>query len=258
MLGRFKNHLRSPHGILLVTGPTGSGKSTTLYGALQMLRDETTNITTIEDPVELTVRGINQTQVDRGEKISFSEALRAILRQDPDVIMVGEIRDPETLTIALRAAITGHLVLTTLHTNDAPSAFNRMIDMGAEPFLVAASVRAVLAQRLVRMVCPRCGTWQPASDAEKAMLGLADDEAGLRRGKGCEHCTLGYRGRMGIFEFLSVDDSLRRMILDRANSEVIRNHAVANAGFLTLRQDGIAKLKNGLTTPEEILRVTME
>ena len=249
MLENFKHHLRLPHGILLVTGPTGSGKSTTLYGALQLLRTETTNITTIEDPVELTVRGINQTQVDRGEKISFAGALRAILRQDPDIIMVGEIRDPETLTIALRAAITGHLVLTTLHTNDAPSAFNRMVDMGAEPFLVAASVRAVLAQRLVRTVCPHCAAPQPLSGAEAAMLGLADEGRSIRRGGGCDHCHLGYRGRMGIFEYLPVTDALRRLILDRAAGEVVRRQAVSETGFATLRQDGVAKMLAGLTTP---------
>ncbi|MFW5936806.1 MAG: GspE/PulE family protein [Desulfosalsimonas sp.] len=258
MLKLFKSHLRIAHGILLVTGPTGSGKSTTLYGALQMLRNETTNITTIEDPVELTVRGINQTQVDRGEKISFAAALHAILRQDPDIIMVGEIRDSETLSIALRAAITGHLVLTTLHTNDAPSAFNRMIDMGAEPFLVAASVRAVLAQRLVRTVCPRCSVWQTITNAEMNMLGIENGGFQIRRGSGCEHCKMGYRGRIGLFEFLSMNEDMRRMILEGASSEVMRSHAIAREQFVTLRQDGIAKMKDGLTTPEEIVRVTME
>ena len=172
--------------------------------------------------------------------------------------MVGEIRDPETLSIALRAAITGHLVLTTLHTNDAPSAFNRMIDMGAEPFLVAASVRAVLAQRLVRTVCPHCGVRQAISNAEAAMLAQADDGFLIRRGPGCKHCHMGYRGRMGIFEFLSMDDHLRRMVLERATSEALRQHAMAHGNFTTLRQDGIAKMRDGLTTPEEIVRVTME
>jgi type IV pilus assembly protein PilB len=258
VLEQFKTALRISHGILLVTGPTGSGKSTTLYGALQLLRNETTNITTIEDPVELTVRGINQTQVDRGEKISFAAALRAILRQDPDIIMIGEIRDIETLTIALRAAITGHLVLTTLHTNDAPSAFNRMIDMGAEPFLVAASVRAVLAQRLVRTVCPRCGVRQPISGAETSMLMLEDGDFQIRRGSGCAHCHMGYRGRTGLFEFLPVDDSLRRLILERAGSAALREHALKSGRFVTLWRDGIHKMREGLTTPEEIMRVTME
>lgn len=189
MLSDFCRHLEAPHGIILVTGPTGSGKSTTLYGALQMLRGEATNITTIEDPVELTVRGVNQTQVDAGEKISFAAALRSILRQDPDIIMVGEIRDAETLSISLRAAITGHLVLSTLHTNDAPSSFSRMNDMGAEAFLVAASVRGVLAQRLVRTVCPHCGAWETITEAEMAMLGLQGEPLPVKRGRGANAAT---------------------------------------------------------------------
>ncbi|MBN1140442.1 MAG: Flp pilus assembly complex ATPase component TadA [Deltaproteobacteria bacterium] len=257
MLARFQEHLKAPHGIVLVTGPTGSGKSTTLYGALQVLRSGTTNITTIEDPVELTVRGVNQTQVDSGEKISFAAALRAILRQDPDIIMVGEIRDPETLSISLRAAITGHLVLSTLHTNDAPSSFNRMVDMGAEPFLVAASVRGVLAQRLVRMVCPHCGAWEPVSDTERAMLGLEGEPFPVRRGRGCERCHNGYRGRMGIFELLSMDEDLQKLVMAKASFEEIKHFAASRKGFRTLREDGIDKVKKGLTTAEEILRVTM-
>ncbi|GAB6096247.1 ATPase, T2SS/T4P/T4SS family [Desulfatiferula olefinivorans] len=258
MLEGFKSHLSMPHGIILVTGPTGSGKSTTLYGALQMLRDETTNITTIEDPVELTVRGVNQTQVDSGEKISFAGALRAILRQDPDIIMVGEIRDAETLTISLRAAITGHLVLTTLHTNDAPSAFNRMADMGAEPFLVGASVRAVLAQRLARMVCPHCARTVMITPEEMAILRIKGDPFPIKRGDGCEHCRKGYRGRLGIFELLEVDETVRGMIVRRERTETIRDYALEHLSFITLRRDGILKMRQGLTTPEEIIRVTME
>ncbi len=258
LLARFKRLLRTPHGILLVTGPTGSGKSTTLYGALQMLRAETTNITTIEDPVELTVRGVNQTQVDSGERLSFANALRAILRQDPDVIMVGEIRDPETLRIALRAAITGHLVLSTLHTNDAPSAFNRMMDMGAEPFLVAASVRAVLAQRLVRTVCPACGRAVPIGVAEQRMLGLDSMPFQIRRGPGCDNCQMGFRGRLGIFELLEVDEKLKPHILEAADFETLRQAAITHQAFRTLREDGIAKVRQGLTTPEEIIRVTID
>jgi type IV pilus assembly protein PilB len=258
MLNRFKRFLRTPYGIVLVTGPTGSGKSTTLYGSLQLLRGETTNITTIEDPVELTVRGVNQTQVDAGEKLSFADALRAILRQDPDIIMVGEIRDSETLTIALRAAVTGHLVLSTLHTNDAPSAFSRMIDMGAEPFLVAASVRAVLAQRLVRKVCTMCGEESMITPAEMRMLELDGEPFPIRRGSGCAHCHRGYRGRMGIFELLSMETSLKDHVLNAATPETLRDAAAASQGFMTLRQDGIAKVRAGLTTPEEIMRVTIE
>jgi type IV pilus assembly protein PilB len=191
-----------------------------------MLRDETTNITTIEDPVELTVRGVNQTQVDRGEKLSFADALRAILRQDPDIIMVGEIRDSETLRIALRAAVTGHMVLSTLHTNDAPSAFSRMVDMGAEPFLVAASVRAVLAQRLVRKVCRECGRETMIGEAEMRMLGLSGEPFPIRRGAGCAHCHLGYRGRMGIYELLEMDTGLKEHIMNPATPETQRDTAV--------------------------------
>ncbi|MBW2011096.1 MAG: Flp pilus assembly complex ATPase component TadA, partial [Deltaproteobacteria bacterium] len=247
------------YGIVLVTGPTGSGKSTTLYGSLQMLRSETTNITTIEDPVELSVRGVNQTQVDSGEKVSFADALRAILRQDPDIIMVGEIRDMETLNISLRAAVTGHLVLSTLHTNDAPSSFSRMMDMGAEPFLVAASVHAVLAQRLVRTVCPRCGEWQEISNAEMSMLGISGQEKfRIKRGSGCKHCRMGYRGRIGIYELFSVDEDSRKMIMERATFEDIRDFAIESKGFKTLRSDGIEKVRQGITTPEEIIRVTMD
>ena len=258
MLDTFKKLLRTPYGIVLVTGPTGSGKSTTLYGSLQMLRGETTNITTIEDPVELTVRGVNQTQVDAGEKLSFADALRAILRQDPDIIMVGEIRDSETLRIALRAAVTGHLVLSTLHTNDAPSAFSRMIDMGAEPFLVAASVRAVLAQRLVRKVCTLCGEESMITKAEMRMLGLDGEPFLIRRGSGCAGCHLGYRGRMGIYELLQMDTTLKDHVMAAATPETLRDAAVQRQGFRTLREDGIAKLRAGLTTPEEIMRVTIE
>jgi type IV pilus assembly protein PilB len=258
VLEQFKAHLRTPHGIVLVTGPTGSGKSTTLYGALQLLRNETTNITTIEDPVELTVGNVNQVHVSTGEKISFASALRAILRQDPDTIMVGEIRDSDTLSISLRAAVTGHLVLSTLHTNDAPSAFNRMIDMGAEPFLVAASVRAVLAQRLVRTVCPRCGNWENISHAEMTMLGLQGDRFAIRRGPGCDYCHMGYRGRTGIFELFSLDEILKAKVLSGASWEELRRDATMRKGFRPLRQDGVEKVKAGLTTPEEIVRVTID
>ncbi len=258
MLENFKKLLRTPYGIVLVTGPTGSGKSTTLYGSLQLLRGETSNITTIEDPVELTVRGVNQTQVDAGEKLSFADALRAILRQDPDIIMVGEIRDSETLRIALRAAVTGHLVLSTLHTNDAPSAFSRMIDMGAEPFLVSASVRAVLAQRLVRKVCAQCWEETMITGAEMRMLGLGGEPFPIRRGTGCAECHLGYRGRMGIYELLQMDTPLKDHVMAAATPETLRDVAVERQGFATLRQDGIAKLRAGLTTPEEIMRVTIE
>lgn len=259
MLESFYKNLASPYGIVLVTGPTGSGKSTTLYGSLQQLRSESTNITTIEDPVELSLRGINQTQVDTGEKLSFADALRAILRQDPDIIMVGEIRDPETLNISLRAAVTGHLVLSTLHTNDAPSAFSRMVDMGAEPFLVAASVRAVLAQRLVRKVCPFCSKPRQISSSELSMLGLEGEQPfDIRQGDGCKECTNGYRGRMGIYELLGTDDQVREMIMSGATFEQIREYALEKTAYASMREDGIEKIRGGLTTPEEIGRVTIE
>jgi type IV pilus assembly protein PilB len=258
MLAEFNRAVTAPYGIVLVTGPTGSGKSTTLYGSLQALRSETTNITTIEDPVELGLRGIDQTQVDSGEKLSFAGALRAILRQDPDIIMVGEIRDPETLEIALRAAVTGHLVLSTLHTNDAPSAFSRMIDMGAEPFLVSASVRAVLGQRLVRKVCPSCSCSHPISESELSMLECEKDQCfDVQRGQGCPNCTNGYRGRMGIYELLSVDEQIRSMIMERATFEQVRDYALAHTSYKTMRMDGIEKVRQGRTTPEEIARVTL-
>ena len=254
----FKKSLRSAHGIVLVTGPTGSGKSTTLYGVLQMLRNEGVNITTIEDPVELKVRGVNQIQIDSGDHITFAGALRAILRQDPDIIMVGEIRDSDTVRASLQAAITGHLVLSTLHTNDAPSVVSRLFDMGAEQFLVASSLRAALAQRLVRVVCPYCGQWEDITDAELLMLGI--ERAGgfrIKRGKGCDYCNnIGYKGRIGIFEILVLDDAIRKMITSGATSEEIQNFAEKKRGFKTLRQDGILKMKEGITTPEEIERVT--
>ena len=258
LLESFKKSLTSSHGIVLVTGPTGSGKSTTLYGSLQMLRNETTNITTIEDPVELKVRSVNQTQIN--PQINFAGALRSILRQDPDIIMVGEIRDSDALRVSLQAAITGHLVLSTLHTNDAPSAVSRLFDMGAEPFLVASSLRAVLAQRLVRVVCPYCGQWSETSNSELSMLRVERALIPMvKRGKGCDLCNgKGYKGRSGIYEILMVDDAVQRLIMKRATFEEIHDFAVKERGFKNLRKDGILKIKEGITTPEEIERVTME
>lgn len=260
-VGEFQRQLMSPHGLILVTGPTGSGKTTTLYGCLQLLRSETTNVTTLEDPVELTLRGINQTQIEGSDKISFTSALRAILRQDPDIIMVGEIRDGDTLQVSLRAAITGHLVLSTLHTNDAPSAFSRLLDMGGEPFLLAVSVRAVLAQRLVRLSCPNCRAPHPVTTAELRMLGLTDEKEGafsVQRGTGCEFCRRkGYHGRLGIFELLQVDDALRTLVARRSDIQEMVQCARRNKVYRSLMEDGIEKVKQGLTTPEEIRRVTM-
>jgi type IV pilus assembly protein PilB len=259
-LDLFRQIVTTPYGIVLVTGPTGSGKSTTLYSVLRMLRSDTINLTTLEDPVEVKMGGgINQTQIDPGPKITFAGALRAILRQDPDVIMVGEIRDGETVRVALQAAITGHLVLSTLHTNDAPSAFTRLMDMGAEPFLVANSIRGVLAQRLVRRVCPKCAKEEPITQSELSMLGLPENEALMvNRGQGCEGCSFkGYRGRSGLYELLAVDDELQKMVAAQETTDRIRDYAMTELGFRTLRDEGIIKIRQGLTTPEEVMRVTM-
>ncbi|MDY0359941.1 MAG: GspE/PulE family protein [Desulforegulaceae bacterium] len=260
ILKNFKKLLSLPHGIVLVTGPTGSGKSTTLYGSLNVIRNETLNITTLEDPVELTMRGINQTHISGSEKISFASGLRSILRQDPDVIMVGEIRDSDTLQVSLRASITGHLVLSTLHTNDAPSTFGRLLDMGAEPFLTAASVRGILAQRLVRLSCPFCSVEEPVTKEELSMLKLSNinDDFRVKRGKGCLKCrNKGYLGRIGLFELLMVDEKIKQLILKGADSSKISEAGFEN-GYKTLAMDGIDKVRKGLTTPEEVLRVTME
>ncbi len=258
LLDSFKKSLTSSHGIVLVTGPTGSGKSTTLYGSLQMLRNETTNITTIEDPVELKIRSVNQVQIN--SQINFADALRSILRQDPDIIMVGEIRDADALRVSLQAAITGHLVLSTLHTNDAPSAISRLFDMGAEPFLVASSLRAVLAQRLVRVVCPYCGQWSETSESELSMLKVKRTQIPMvKRGKGCDLCNgKGYKGRSGIYEILIVDDAVQRLIIENATFEKIHDFVIKERGFKNLRKDGVLKIKEGVTTPEEVKRVTME
>jgi type IV pilus assembly protein PilB len=259
-LERFQRIVTTPYGIVLVTGPTGSGKSTTLYSVLQMLRSETVNVTTLEDPVEVKMGGgINQTQISAGPKISFAGALRSILRQDPDIIMVGEIRDSDTVRVALQAAITGHLVLSTLHTNDAPSSFARLMDMGAEPFLVANSIRGILAQRLVRQVCTQCSREEVVTAAELRMLGLPDGESFMvRRGQGCADCgNKGYHGRSGIFELLYVDDDIGRMVGAQEPTDKIRQCAVRNQHFRTLREEGILKIRQGITTPEEVMRVTM-
>ncbi|WP_321531406.1 ATPase, T2SS/T4P/T4SS family [uncultured Desulfuromonas sp.] len=259
-LERFTSLAARPHGILLVTGPTGSGKSTTLYGLLQMLRDETRNITTLEDPVEVKMAGINQTQITAGPKISFAGALRSILRQDPDIIMVGEIRDKDTIDVSLQASITGHLVLSTLHTNDAPSSFTRLLDMGAESFLVATSIRGILAQRLVRRVCPICACEEMITDQELAMLQIPDAQPfTIQRGQGCDRCHgSGYTGRLGLFELLVMDEQLKQMVARRDSAEQLLCYALQEQQFQTLRMDGLEKVRQGLTTPEEIMRVTMD
>jgi type II secretion system protein E len=248
-----------PHGILLVTGPTGSGKSTSLYAFLSTINSVHKRIITIEEPVEYELKGINQIAVRSDIGLTFAMGLRHILRQDPNVIMVGEIRDLETAEIAIRAALTGHLVFSTLHTNDAPSAFTRLIDMGIEPFLVASSVEAVLAQRLVRTICTHCKVEQKVEKDFLRKIGFPEDEidtAKFYKGAGCEQCRqLGYQGRMGIYELLLLDESIRPLILSRAAASTIAQRAI-EGGMRTLRHDGWNKVRAGLTTIEEVLRVT--
>ena len=259
-LDLFRTWAREPHGIVLVTGPTGSGKSTTLYATLEEMNQRDRKMITVEDPVEYEVEGVTQIQANAEIGYTFARALRAILRQDPDVIMIGEIRDLETAEIAVQSALTGHLVLSTLHTNDAVSAFTRLIDMGVEPFLVATSVRAVQAQRLVRRLCPSCS--RPAAEVLPAVARIVEPlvapgtVADWRTAVGCPHCQgTGYRGRLGIYELVDVTPELQELIIASATAEKMR--AVANAqGGRTLREDGLLKAMAGQTTVEEVVRVT--
>jgi type II secretory ATPase GspE/PulE/Tfp pilus assembly ATPase PilB-like protein len=248
-----------PHGIFLVTGPTGSGKSTSLYAFLSSINSVHKRIITIEEPVEYELKGINQIAVRPEIGLSFAMGLRHILRQDPNVVMVGEIRDMETAEIAIRAALTGHLVFSTLHTNDSPSAFTRLIDMGIEPFLVASSVEAVLAQRLVRTICKHCKTEQKVEPDFLRKAGFPENEIGTAvfwHGTGCEECRqLGYQGRMGIYELLVVTESIRPLIMSRSAANTIAQRAMED-GMRTLRYDGWTKVRAGKTTIEEVLRVT--
>ncbi len=248
-----------PHGILLVTGPTGSGKSTSLYAFLSTINSVHKRIITIEEPVEYELKGINQIAVRSDIGLTFAMGLRHILRQDPNVIMVGEIRDLETAEIAIRAALTGHLVFSTLHTNDAASAFTRLIDMGIEPFLVASSVEAIMAQRLVRTICPFCKTEQKIEHDYLRKIGFPENEIGTAKfwkGIGCEECRqLGYQGRMGIYELLILNEAIRPLVLNRSAASTIAQRAIEN-GMRTLRTDGWNKVRNGVTTVEEVLRVT--
>ncbi len=255
----WRSHIARPHGILLVTGPTGSGKTTTLYGSMQELDLQRLNISTVEDPVEYQVRGITQMQTHDRIGLTFGSALRTLLRQDPDVIMVGEIRDQETATIAIQAALTGHLVLSTLHTNDAPSSVTRLINIGIEPFLVSGAVNAVLAQRLIRRVCDRCATDVPVSAEAADILATYDIEMEtMREGAGCEHCRGGgLSGRLGIHEMLEVDDAMRDRIAANPSVNALRTHCI-EAGMTTLRDDALAKMMAGDTTLREVLRVTGE
>jgi len=257
-LHQIERLIQRSHGILLVTGPTGSGKTTTLYAALARLNSTTRNIITIEDPIEYQLHGVGQIQVNPKIDLTFANGLRSILRQDPDVIMVGEIRDGETAEIAIQAALTGHLVFSTLHTNDSFGAVSRLVDMGIEPFLVSSSVAAVMAQRLVRRVCPQCRESTAVTAAAAEELGLVAGSAVYEAGRGCEACKgTGYRGRTGIHELLLIDDEVRALTMQRSDAAAIRRLSTSQ-GMRTLRADGAAKVAEGTTTIEEVLRVTQE
>jgi len=256
-LQQFRELIQKPHGMVLVTGPTGSGKTTTLYAALQMLNEPTRKIITIEDPVEYQLQGVNQIQLNPKLNFSFAQGLRTVVRHDPDVILVGEIRDRETAEVAIQSALTGHLVFATLHTNDAPSAFTRLIDMGIEEFLVASTVQGVLAQRLVRRICPFCTVSYQPSASELELVEQPED-CQFKRGIGCEQCNnIGYRGQIGIFELLISNEEMERLIMERANTGKLREAALRH-GMVPLRADGLEKVRSGLTTLSEIMRVTRE
>ncbi len=259
-LAKFESAIRRPWGMVLVTGPTGSGKTNTLYSAIAQLNQPGTNILTAEDPVEFNMAGINQVQVRDGIGLTFAAALRSFLRQDPNVILVGEIRDAETAAIAVQAALTGHLVLSTLHTNDAPSTVSRLVNMGVESFLVASSVNLVCAQRLVRRICDHCKALDPLSPDALVEAGFAPDELdGLLtwRGRGCDRCGgTGYKGRVGLFEVMASSEALRALILDGAPVSELRRQAVAE-GMVTLRQSGLRKVREGLTSVDDVMRETV-
>ena len=255
----FNNVLEMPHGIVLVTGPTGSGKTTTLYAALSAINGTDRKIITIEDPVEIQLRGVNQIQVSQKTGLTFAAGLRAILRHDPDVVLVGEIRDKETAEIAVQASLTGHLVFSTLHTNDAPGACTRLVDMGIEPYLVSSSLEVVVAQRLVRLICPKCRTELPAEEyaKKKALFGDRVPEK-LFHGTGCRNCSnTGYRGRQGVFEMMSVNDEMRSLIVNNSASHEIRKAAVKD-GMKSLREDGWRLIQAGLTTIDEVMQNTKD
>ena len=257
-LGIFKKAVDAPHGMILVTGPTGSGKTTTLYSVLSELNNPEYNIVTVEDPIEYQLSGINQVAVKADIGLSFADALRSILRQDPDIVMIGEIRDNETADIAVKAALTGHQVLSTLHTNDAAGAISRLDDMGIEPFLISSSVLLACAQRLVRRVCPNCREEFVPEPELLAKLDIQDEGATFYQGAGCDRCKRrGYIGRAAVIEVLPVSETIRRLIIKRASAAVIKNQAVSE-GMKTLRMVGIDKAREGITTLEEVLRVTAE
>jgi type II secretory ATPase GspE/PulE/Tfp pilus assembly ATPase PilB-like protein len=256
-LDRFRRVLQLPHGIILVTGPTGSGKTSTLYTALNEINDAVRKIVTIEDPIEYQLKGVNQIQVSEKAGLTFARGLRSILRHDPDVILIGEIRDQETAQIAVQASLTGHLVFSTLHTNDAPGALTRLVDMGVEPYLVASSLEAVLAQRLVRVLCPHCKQVDDSHTAQafKAQVGIPTTTT-IYRSVGCRECRqTGFFGRHAIFEWMDSDDEIRQLILKSSSSDVIRE-AARRAGLRTLAEDGWRLVRLGITTVEEVLSVT--
>ncbi len=258
-LKEFKRLIESPHGIILVTGPTGSGKTTTLYCALEKINTPGKKIITVEDPVEYQLKGVNQIQVKPQIGLSFANALRSIVRQDPDVILIGEIRDSETADIAIHSALTGHLVLSTLHTNDAPSAITRLIDMGMEDYLLTSTILCILAQRLVRVLCPHCKVPSKPDPILLEEIGIKEkEEVKVMEGKGCEHCSYtGYFGRTGIFELLIMDDEMRRFILSEKDASKIKEMA-RRKGMRTLREDGWLRVKSGVTSLSEVMRVTHE
>jgi type IV pilus assembly protein PilB len=259
-LKKINNALEMPYGMILVTGPTGSGKSTTLYSALMKLNDDQTNISTAEDPVEYEIEGINQVHCKAEIGLDFASALRSFLRQDPDVVMVGEIRDRETAEISIKAALTGHLLLSTLHTNDAPGSIHRLINMGVEPFMISASLLAVTAQRLARRICPECKEikeYQPGIFTSLNLDYQKYKNKTYYHGRGCTHCNgTGYKGRVGLHEIMILDDDLRDLISSRATTMEIRKKAQEN-GMKTLRDHALQKAEEGKTTLEEVLRVTM-
>ncbi len=253
----FSQSIQQPHGMILVTGPTGSGKTTSLYATLDKINNGKNKIITTEDPVEYQLDGITQVQTNAKVGLNFSSALRAIVRQDPDVIMVGEIRDGETAGIAIESALTGHLVFSTIHTNDSAGAVTRLQDMGVDTYLISSSVLAIMAQRLVRKICDHCAEIHPIDAAEADLLNVSPrDYPHVRRGKGCERCAdTGYRGRMGLYELLVVTDSIRQVIARGGDANAIREQA-EKEGLRTLRKDALEKFAQGVTTPEEIIRVT--
>ena len=255
---KFERLIHLSDGVVLVTGPTGSGKTTTLYACLGQINTPDKKIITVEDPVEYQMSGINQVQVNRDVGLDFSAALRSILRQAPNIVMIGEIRDDETADIAMEAALTGHLVFSTLHTNDAPSAVTRLTDMGVKPFLVASAVRAAMAQRLVRAICTNCKEAYTPTERDMKMLGAIAKTAPERMyiGRGCSKCNGGYKGRKGIFEIFEIDDTIQRLIFDHAPSSVLRERA-REMGMRTLREDGMLKVASGMTSLKEVLQATM-